>query len=861
MNDDFSTIMNRLTENARGALQKADYFSKKYNKGYMGTDHLLAGLLAQEGSVAQEILNDIGILLSDIESQFGRPTMVSPNSELAMMSLSESLVLTLRMSSEIAKSYSDKYIGTEHILKALVAQESSTAMRAVEYAAGNVIDDLKLEIEEYFAETAEDPERKKSNQSDNRWLNKFGENLSVAAEKGEITPAIGRDEEVERIVTVLARRTKSNPVLIGEAGVGKTAIVEGLAVRIHNGNVPPELIDKKIYQIDLSSVVAGTKFRGDFEERLKGIIDEAVEDPNIILFIDELHLLVGSGSSEGTMDAANILKPALARGKIQLIGATTMDEFRKIEKDKALARRFQTVYVAEPKPDVTLKILRGIKSAYEKHHSVNISDEILESIVNMSTRYIGERYMPDKAIDVLDEAAAIAHINHEKLVYSKTHKLQAQRLKLLEKQNKAEDAKDYAAAADAKTILTKIDKELEKINQTIKLTPDLSEDDIAHAISLKTGIPVSRVHGSESELLMDLESKLKKSIIGQDEAIATVAKAIRRGRSGVADPRRPIGSFIFMGATGVGKTELARVLAREVFGGEEALVKIDMSEYSEKHNVARLFGAPAGYVGYEDGGKLTEAIRRRPYSVVLFDEIEKAHPEVFNTLLQILEDGTLTDGRGNKVRFNNTIVILTSNLGAEELNKKSDFGFNVKLSKDKKLLESEYAESKNIAMRALNRHMRPELINRLDNILVFHSLTRDNVKKILDNLISDLKKRLATKKVGMTITEKAKDHLIKLGFSPEYGARSLRRTLEDQIETIISEQILSGKLEAGQITEIDFSRGKFTAKISNESTAKSADVLLVNNATKTPAVKPINQTTKSSQTNKSKNQTTKGKKS
>lgn len=861
MNDDFSTIMNRLTENARGALQKADYFSKKYNKGYMGTDHLLAGLLAQEGSVAQEILNDVGILLSDIESQFGRPTMVSPNSELAMMSLSESLVLTLRMSSEIAKSYSDKYIGTEHILKALVAQESSTAMRAVEYAAGNVIDDLKLEIEEYFAETAEDPERKKSNQSDNRWLNKFGENLSAAAEKGEITPAIGRDEEVERIVTVLARRTKSNPVLIGEAGVGKTAIVEGLAVRIHNGNVPPELIDKKIYQIDLSSVVAGTKFRGDFEERLKGIIDEAVEDPNIILFIDELHLLVGSGSSEGTMDAANILKPALARGKIQLIGATTMDEFRKIEKDKALARRFQTVYVAEPKPDVTLKILRGIKSVYEKHHSINISDEILESIVNMSTRYIGERYMPDKAIDVLDEAAAISHINHEKLVYSKTHKLQAQRLKLLEKQNKAEDAKDYAAAADAKTILTKIDKELEKINQTIKLTPDLSEDDIAHAISLKTGIPVSRVHGSESELLMDLESKLKKSIIGQDEAIATVAKAIRRGRSGVADPRRPIGSFIFMGATGVGKTELARVLAREVFGGEEALVKIDMSEYSEKHNVARLFGAPAGYVGYEDGGKLTEAIRRRPYSVVLFDEIEKAHPEVFNTLLQILEDGTLTDGRGNKVRFNNTIVILTSNLGAEELNKKSDFGFNVKLSKDKKLLESEYAESKNIAMRALNRHMRPELINRLDNILVFHSLTRDNVKKILDNLISDLKKRLATKKVGMTITEKAKDRLIKLGFSPEYGARSLRRTLEDQIETIISEQILSGKLEAGQITEIDFSRDKFTAKISNESTAKSADVLLVNNATKTPAVKPINQTTKSPQTNKSKNQTTKGKKS
>ncbi|MBQ1372692.1 ATP-dependent Clp protease ATP-binding subunit, partial [Candidatus Saccharibacteria bacterium] len=534
----------------------------------------------------------------------------------------------------------------------------------------------------------------------------------------------------------------------------------------------------------------------------------------------ELHLLSGAGSAEGSLDAANILKPALARNRLRLIGATTLDEYRKsIEKDKALARRFQTVMVEEPSATVTLRILKGVKKHYEAHHKVKISDEILEEAIALSERYISDRFMPDKVIDVIDEASAIARVSLDKKGGSAYKKLKIEYEELQKKIEQAVDAQDYEKAANFKTRSARIQaeiKKLEKSNHALKTAPEVSSENLASAISLKTGIPVNRVHGSERELLLHLESHLKKSIIGQDEAIDAVSKAIRRGRSGIADPHRPIGSFIFMGPTGVGKTELAKVIAREVFGGEDALMKIDMSEFSEKHNVARLVGAPAGYVGYDDGGKLTERIRRHPYSVVLFDEIEKAHPEVFNILLQILEDGSLTDGQGTKVKFNNTIVILTSNLGAEEMYRESEMGFSAKTRDSKKALAAEHAENAAAAERALRKIMRPELVNRFDAIVTFNALSEENVSKIFDNMISDVKQRLAAKSIGLELAPAVKKHLIKQGYDAKNGARPLRRTIEDQLETLLADQILSGKLDKGMIAKIGLKNAKLVFSIAKE---------------------------------------------
>lgn len=826
MQDEFTEIMNHLSENARFALQKADLFSKKYNKGYMGTEHLLMGILAQDVSTGARMLIEEGVELSKIEKGLNRPAADVRGSEMAMMSLSEACVLTLRMASNFAKEQGLDQIGTEHILYALISQPNSRA--SVILTAEKVdVDALADRIEELVAKQAETAKLKKEKQkytrtgrTNLRFLNKFGTDLTEMARQGKLDTVIGRDMEIERTVTVLCRRTKSNPVLIGEAGVGKTAIVEGLATKIVKNDVPGTLIGKHIYQVDLSSMVAGTKFRGEFEERIKGVIDEACSDDSIILFIDELHLLSGAGSSEGSMDAANILKPALARGKIRLIGATTLDEYRKnIEKDKALSRRFQTVIVEEPSKIVTLRILKGIKNHYEKHHGVEIPESILDTAYTMSNRYINDRYMPDKVIDIIDEAAAIAKVAADKKGGGKYKKLKIEQSELEEKIEQFAEEENYEKAALLKTQLVKLEEEikkLEKAGAAKEKTPKLTEENLATAISLKTGIPVSKVHGSEMELLVNLDEHLKKSIIGQDEAVEAVSKAIRRGRSGISNPNRPIGSFIFMGPTGVGKTELARVLAREVFGGENSLIKIDMSEFGEKHNVSRLVGAPAGYVGYDDGGKLTEAVRRHPYSVVLFDEIEKAHPDVFNMLLQILEDGILTDGQGNKIKFNNTIVILTSNLGSEEMQRESELGFSARTAKDKKELKEEYEDNKAAAKRALEKAMRPELINRLDSIQVFHALTRKNVERIFDNLIADLKKRLGAQNLGLEIDEKVKNHLIEKGFDPKNGARPLRRAIEDELETMISDAIIKGELKKGQIATITLVKNALKLKVNHE---------------------------------------------
>lgn len=824
MVDEFNEIMGHLSENARFALQKADLFSKRYNQGYMGTEHLLMGIMAQDTSTGAKLLQEQGIDIDQLERAQGKVAVDVPAAPMAMMSLSEATVLTLRMSLNYARENGLDIVGTEHIVYAMIRQPNSRAavlLNQLDVNTDELAENIESLVEQQASEAkVEAQKRKAGKRGSYRWLSKFGTDLTQMAKDGKLDTVIGREQEIERAITVLCRRTKSNPVLIGEAGVGKTAIVEGLAMRVAKNDVPGKLIGKKIFQVDLSSVVAGTKFRGEFEERIKGIIDEAVNDESVILFIDELHLLAGAGSAEGSMDAANILKPALARNSMRLIGATTLDEYRKnIEKDKALARRFQTVMVNEPSPTITLRILKGIKKHYENYHQVVLSDEILEEAITLSQRYISDRFMPDKVIDVIDEASAIARVSLDKKGGGEYKKCKIELADLENKIEAAAEKEDYEKAAMYKTRAAQVEEEikkLEKANKDVDKAPAVTSEDLATAISLKTGIPVSRVHGSEQEILVNLEKHLSKEIIGQDEAIKAVSKAIRRGRSGISDPRRPIGSFIFMGPTGVGKTELAKTIAREVFGGDDSLIKIDMSEFGEKHNVARLVGAPAGYVGYEDGGKLTEQIRRKPYSVVLFDEIEKAHPDVFNILLQILEDGTLTDGQGTKVKFNNSIVILTSNLGAEEMYRESEMGFSVKTKKDAKALEAEHAANEASAMKALRKLMRPELINRFDSIITFNALSEKDVDRIFTNMIEDLKKRLAGKSIGLQLTDDAKKRLIEKGYDTKNGARPLRREIEDELETLIADAILTGKLNKGDIAKVDFKNDEFSLSIAKE---------------------------------------------
>ena len=824
MVDEFNEIMGHLSENARFALQKADLFSKRYNQGYMGTEHLLMGIMAQDTSTGAKLLQEQGIDIDQLERAQGKVAVDVPAAPMAMMSLSEATVLTLRMSLNYARENGLDVVGTEHIVYAMLRQPNSRAavlLNQLDVDTEQLAENIESLVEQQASEAKiEAQKRKAGKRGSYRWLSKFGTDLTQMAKDGKLDTVIGREQEIERAITILCRRTKSNPVLIGEAGVGKTAIVEGLATRVAKNDVPGKLVGKKIFQVDLSSVVAGTKFRGEFEERIKGIIDEAVNDESVILFIDELHLLAGAGSAEGSMDAANILKPALARNSMRLIGATTLDEYRKnIEKDKALARRFQTVMVNEPSPTITLRILKGIKKHYENYHQVVISDEILEEAITLSQRYISDRFMPDKVIDVIDEASAIARVSLDKKGGGEYKKCKIELADLENKIEAAAEKEDYEKAAMYKTRAAQVQEEikkLEKANKDVDKAPAVTSEDLATAISLKTGIPVSRVHGSEQEILVNLEKHLSKDIIGQDDAIKAVSKAIRRGRSGISDPRRPIGSFIFMGPTGVGKTELAKVIAREVFGGEDSLIKIDMSEFGEKHNVARLVGAPAGYVGYEDGGKLTEQIRRKPYSVVLFDEIEKAHPDVFNILLQILEDGTLTDGQGTKVKFNNSIVILTSNLGAEEMYRESEMGFAVKTKKDAKALEAEHAANEASAMKALRKLMRPELVNRFDAIITFNALSEKDVDRIFTNMIEDLKKRLAGKSIGLQLTDAAKKQLISKGYDTKNGARPLRREIEDELETLIADYILQEKLNKGDIAKVDFKKGEFNLSIAKE---------------------------------------------
>ncbi|GHU07774.1 ATP-dependent Clp protease ATP-binding subunit ClpC [Alphaproteobacteria bacterium] len=808
MNNGFE-FSKRLTDNARDALRHGEILAINSGGSQIGTEHLLLGILGQEKSVGAQVLAAQGVDFDKARVALAITT-AQPNKTFHPIDLSEAVKLTIRMSIELAQEFHQDYCGTEHFLFSLLSQDNSRAVKLM----GDMGIDIKLILDELeghlngqngemVAETAGATREQRGGRGS--YLNKFAVNLTSLALKNQLDPVIGRDKEVTRLVTILSRRTKNNPVLIGEPGVGKTAVVEGLAQRVSAEDVPEHLVGKQIYQLDLAGMLAGTKYRGEFEERIKKVLDEVRADRNVVIFIDELHLLMGAGAADGAMDAANMLKPALARGDFRLIGSTTLDEYRRhIEKDAALTRRLQTIIVDEPNIGDTIKIINGLKDNYEQYHNVRLPEPVIAEAVRLADRYITERFMPDKAIDVIDEAAALTRVRSSSKPSDELKAYRRELTTLNEKMDDAAGREDYEAAALLKMRTSRLQ---EKIAELDKVATDggrvtLKLDDVAQAVSVITGVPVAQLKRTEMARLANLEKYLRKSIIGQDEAVASVAQAIRRSRSGISAGQRPIGSFVFLGPTGVGKTELARVVAREVFGSEKSLIKIDMSEYSEKHNASRLVGAPAGYVGYDDANQLTDKVRRQPYSVVLFDEIEKAHPDVFNMLLQLLEDGRLTDGKGREVDFSNTVVILTSNLGSEAMMNDGTLGF--KPDSDRATHENNVA----VATKALDRIMRPELINRFDDIVVFRGLDREAVGRIFDNMIDDLNQRLAHKGLAATVDPPAKRQLINRGFDNKFGARPLRRVIQDEVEHAIAEGILKNRHKKGDIIRVGHKNGK-----------------------------------------------------
>ena len=814
---DFQEFLNHLTDNALASLRNADAIARSTGSAYVGTEHLLLGVLAQDTSMGAKLLEGAGVTLQ--KAKLALNVTPGPMQALGAKGLSEVAKLTLRMAYEIAQDFNQEFCGTEHILYSILSQKNARATELLKNM--NVeVETLVSELDNFLhrqqasgggiAEAQKPGGRKQKKTA----LDFFGTDLTALARKKKLDPVVGRDNQIRRAITILSRRTKNNPVLIGEPGVGKTAIVEGLAARIVSEDVPDSLLDKRIVMLDLAAMIAGTKYRGEFEERLKKVMGELEDDKKTIVFVDELHLIVGAGAAEGALDAGNMLKPALARGKIQLIGATTTDEYTKhIEKDAALERRFQPIQVPEATEQESIQILKGLKKHYEGFHNVKISDEVIEDTVRFAKRYINDRYMPDKAIDLLDEAAA--HLRVDKGKTPPELREAQKELRLL--QVRIEDAaanEDYEAAARYKTQASQVQQKITELhskyqdNEKLKL----SSDDVAAVVARITGVPVQKVIRTEAKYLLNLEKTLKKHIIGQSEAIEAVAKAVRRNRSGISDDRRPIGSFIFLGPTGVGKTELAKTLAREFFGSDDSLVKIDMSEFGEHHNVSRLMGAPAGYVGYDDGGQLTDKIRRQPYSLVLFDEIEKAHPDVFNMLLQLLEDGKLTDGKGRSIDFSNTVVIMTSNIGAEKLQKEARLGFNIQTQKEQRDLDQLHDRNKDEVLASLRKMMRPELLNRIDNTIVFRALTKEEIIEILDLQLAQLEQRLVRHGLGLKVSLSAKKHLAEHGYDVKNGVRPLRRLIQDTLEDHISHGLLDGTYQKGDMVNVTARNGQLYYK-------------------------------------------------
>ena len=800
-------MMQRFTDDAQRVLSFAQEAALELGHDYVGTEHVLIGLTKVKNGVAAKALEELGIVTEDIfeavEDQVGRG-----NKKATSIYMTPRVKNVLELAVQVANRMNHNYVGTEHILLGLLSDGGGVAvgiLRAMNIRTDDIVEAIR-HILGSSTNGNHSGQEGANNNGDLGELTDFATDLNESAKQGKIDPVIGRDTEIQRVIQILSRRTKNNPVLIGEPGVGKTAIAEGLAQRIVNGNVPEILRNKRIISLSISSMLAGAKYRGEFEERLKKAIDEVQQHDDMIIFIDEIHTLVGAGATEGAMDAANILKPVLARGEFQVIGATTLDEYKKhIEKDAALERRFQPVQVGEPNEEDALEILRGLRDRYEAFHKAKITDEALKAAVTLSSRYITDRFLPDKAIDVVDEAASKVRMK----VFSAAPDVKAleDRLNTVKKEKEAAvTSQDFEKAAKLRDEEQVLVKEIDDKKSVAKEESDqkliVTEDDIAAVVAQWTGIPVAKIAEEESETLLHLEDELHKRVIGQDDAVTAVAKAVRRARAGLKDPKRPIGSFLFLGPTGVGKTELARALASSLFGDESAMIRLDMSEYMEKHTVSRLVGAPPGYVGYEEGGQLTDAVRRKPYSVILLDEVEKAHADFFNILLQVLDDGRLTDSQGRTVDFRNTVIIMTSNLGAKALHKNStELGFLAPKKAESHTNDSktkDFKEAKKSVLDAVKRHFRPEFLNRIDEMIVFHPLTEEDLTKIVTILMSDVTKRLGEHDLQLEITPEAMKLLVKEGSDFTMGARPLKRAIQRLIEDPVSDLILKGEAIAGK---------------------------------------------------------------
>ena len=834
--------MERYTPQAKEALSLAVGMAESLNHGYVGTEHLLIGLLQEGTGVAARVLEENGVEESKVVELVSQ--LISPNTSVQM---AENAAYTPRARRVIENSYREAVrfkaaqIGTEHILIAILREGDCVASRLLNTMGISV---QKLYIDLLAAMGEDAPSIKDEMQRGNSGkrgsstpaLDSYSRNLTQMALDGKLDPVIGREHEIQRVIQILSRRTKNNPCLIGEPGVGKTAVVEGLAQRIAAGDVPDTIADKRVMTLDLSGMVAGSKYRGEFEERIKKVIAEVVEAKDVLLFIDEIHTIIGAGGAEGALDASNILKPSLARGELQLIGATTINEYRKyIEKDSALERRFQPVTVDEPSEEESIAILKGLRSRYEEHHRVEITDDALEAAVKLSSRYINDRFLPDKAIDLIDEAASKVRLSN----YTKPSKIKDYEAQI----DDLEEEKESAIRDEAYEKAGDIKKKQEKLKEKIRLTLEkwekeketrklvVGENEVADVVAGWTKIPVKKLAQEESERLKNLEGILHERVVGQEEAVTAVSKAIRRGRIGLKDPKRPIGSFLFLGPTGVGKTELSKALAEAMFGTESSLIRVDMSEYMEKHSVSKMIGSPPGYVGYEEGGQLSEKVRRNPYSVILFDEIEKAHPDVFNILLQVLDDGHITDAQGRKIDFKNTIIIMTSNAGAENIIAPKRLGFGVATD-----AKADHEFMKGRVMEEVKRLFKPEFLNRIDEIIVFHQLTKEHMKGIADIMLRGIEKRSKEQlDITLTVNEAAKDLLIDKGYDDKYGARPLRRTIQSLLEDKMAEEILDGKLKKGVNVEVGCEEGKLTFTVKKKAAARKKKAQAADTASKPEA--------------------------
>jgi len=809
----------RFSESAQKALWHAQKAAKEWGHSYIGTEHLLVGLTQESESAAGQILSDLGVEAEAVRQSVESLTQgVEQGSEFVGYTPRTKKIIELSFHESTQMGHD--HVGTEHLLLALMREGEGVGAHILKQMGIN-LEQILDAMEDIPDDMDEEDEPESHAGGKGSALSMYGTDLTKMAQENQLDPVIGRSKEIERVVQILSRRTKNNPVLIGEPGVGKTAVAEGLAQRIADGSIPELLRDKKIVSLDLSSMIAGAKYRGEFEERLKKVMQEIKKAGNIILFLDELHTVIGAGAAEGAIDASNILKPALSRGDVQAIGATTIDEYRKhVEKDAAFERRFQPIEVEEPSPEQAEQILFGLRDKYEAHHNVRISDEAIRAAVNLSARYISDRFLPDKAVDLIDEAASKVRLAlytappdlrelEDRLTSLNQEKEEAISAQLFEK---AAQLRDQEREISAKIKAEKARWESESRNKV----GEVDREQIAQVVASWTGVPVSQLNKTESERLLHLETELHNRVIGQDPAVSAVARAIRRARAGLKDPRRPVGSFIFLGPTGVGKTELCKALAHTLFGDEESMIRVDMSEYMERHTVARLIGSPPGYVGHDEGGQLTEMVRRKPYSVVLLDEIEKAHPDVYNVLLQILDDGRLTDSKGRKVDFRNTVIVMTSNVGAHNIRNMNKLGF-ANTSDEGGI---DYEKMKDDVLDALKKSFRPEFLNRLDEIIVFHSLDREQLDQIVELLLMDVQKRLSDQGIRLEVTREAKERIVSEGTDPKYGARPLRRAVQKMVEDHLSEAILAGNIQENQTVRIDYRDGKMDVQPLEEKATK-----------------------------------------